>query len=39
MWVERLIEGDRNARIRLDKAPWSAEKARQASLKHGRLAD
>jgi cytochrome c oxidase accessory protein FixG len=26
IWVERLIEGDRNARMRLDKAPWSFEK-------------
>ena len=24
--VERLIEGDRNARMRLDKAPWTFEK-------------
>jgi cytochrome c oxidase accessory protein FixG len=26
IWVERLIEGDRNARIKLDKAPWTAGK-------------
>ncbi|NML18397.1 cytochrome c oxidase accessory protein CcoG [Azohydromonas caseinilytica] len=26
MWVERKIEGDRAARIKLDKAPWSAGK-------------
>jgi len=26
IWVERLIEGDRNARMRLDRAPWSADK-------------
>ena len=26
IWVERLVEGDRNARMKLDKAPWSAEK-------------
>jgi len=26
IWVERFIEGDRNARMRLDKAPWSLEK-------------
>jgi cytochrome c oxidase accessory protein FixG len=26
IWVERLIEGDRNARMKLDKAPWGAGK-------------
>ena len=26
MWLERRIEGDRLARMRLDKAPWSAGK-------------
>ncbi|MBX9716698.1 MAG: 4Fe-4S binding protein, partial [Burkholderiaceae bacterium] len=26
MWVERKIEGDRIARMRLDQAPWSANK-------------
>jgi cytochrome c oxidase accessory protein FixG len=26
IWVERLVEGDRNARMRLDKAPWGFEK-------------
>ena len=26
MWVERQFEGDRIARMRLDQAPWSAEK-------------
>jgi cytochrome c oxidase accessory protein FixG len=35
MWVERRIEGDRGARIRLDKAPWTAEKLRKRALKHG----
>ncbi len=34
MWVERLIEGDRNARVRLDKAPMSAAKFGKRSLKH-----
>ena len=28
--VERAIEGDRNARIKLDAAPWTARQARQA---------
>ena len=31
--IERLIEGDRNARIRLDKGPWNAEKIRKKALK------
>lgn len=34
IWVERLIEGDRNARMRLNSAPWSAEKIRKRVLKH-----
>ena len=33
MWVERKIEGDRNARMRLDKAPWSAAKLARKSAK------
>ncbi len=33
MWVERKIEGDRTARMRLDKAPWSAEKVGRKSAK------
>ncbi len=32
--VERLIEGDRNARIRLDKAPMSAGKIAKRTVKH-----
>lgn len=32
MWVERRLEGDRIARMRLDAAPWSAQKlARKAA--------
>ena len=34
MWVERLIEGDRGARIRLDKARPRAEKLLKKALKH-----
>ena len=34
MLVERWIEGDRNARIRLDKAPWTAGRSAQARAKH-----
>jgi cytochrome c oxidase accessory protein FixG len=31
--VERWIEGDRNARVRLHRAPWTAEKIRKYGLK------
>lgn len=34
MFVERLIEGDRNDRMRLDKAPMSASKAAKKTAKH-----
>jgi cytochrome c oxidase accessory protein FixG len=34
MWVERRIEGDRGARIRLDKAKWSLEKLWKRTAKH-----
>ena len=33
MWVERKIEGDRNARMRLDNAPWSTAKLARKSAK------
>jgi cytochrome c oxidase accessory protein FixG len=32
--VERAIEGDRNARIRLDQAPWTARKVALRTAKH-----
>lgn len=32
--VERLIEGDRNQRIKLAKAPWTAEKVGKKAAKH-----
>lgn len=35
LWAERLIEGDRAARMRLDAAPLSAAKAAKKALKHG----
>ena len=35
LWVERKIEGDRLARIRLDAAPWSPGKLTVKALKHG----
>jgi cytochrome c oxidase accessory protein FixG len=34
IYVERAIEGDRNARMRLDKAPWSVSKAAKKVSKH-----
>ncbi len=34
MWVERLIEGDRVERMRLDKAPWTAAKWARKTAKH-----
>jgi cytochrome c oxidase accessory protein FixG len=35
MWVERTIEGDRAARLRLDAAPLSARKFALRAAKHG----
>ncbi|NNF80877.1 MAG: cytochrome c oxidase accessory protein CcoG [Rhizobiales bacterium] len=32
--VERWVEGDRNARIKLDKGPWTVDKWRKRLLKH-----
>lgn len=34
MWIEWITEGDRNQRIRLDKAPWSVDKVLRKSAKH-----
>ena len=34
IWVERAFEGDRAARMRLDKAPWSFNKAWRKLGKH-----
>lgn len=34
MFVDRFVEGDRNARIKLDKAPWSANKLFKRGIKH-----
>jgi polyferredoxin len=33
LWMERWVEGDRNARMRLDKGPWNARKLRLKSAK------
>ncbi|SFP81707.1 cytochrome c oxidase accessory protein FixG [Geopseudomonas sagittaria] len=35
MWVEKVTEGDRQQRIKLDAAPWSAAKLLRRSAKHG----
>jgi len=32
-WIERLIEGDRNKRIKLDKGPWNFNRIWRKSLK------
>ena len=32
--VERWVEGDRNARIRLDRAPWTAAKVARRAIKN-----
>jgi len=32
--VERFVEGDRNARMKLDKAPWNREKIGKMLIKH-----
>jgi cytochrome c oxidase accessory protein FixG len=34
IWVETKIEGDRNARIRLDAAPWTMDKIAKRTAKH-----
>ncbi len=35
MWVERRIEGDRNARMKLDKGPLTGGKVAKKAAKHG----
>jgi cytochrome c oxidase accessory protein FixG len=34
LWMERWTEGDRNQRLKLDAAPWSANKLRRKAAKH-----
>ncbi|MNZ80629.1 Ubp3 associated protein Bre5 [compost metagenome] len=34
MWCEKVTEGDRNQRIKLDAAPWSVNKLARRSAKH-----
>ncbi len=35
MWLEQKTEGSRNQRIKLDAAPWNAEKVAKKMAKHG----
>ncbi|MGI3131925.1 cytochrome c oxidase accessory protein CcoG [Halopseudomonas pachastrellae] len=35
MWVEKVTEGERHQRIRLDAKPWSLNKLLRRSAKHG----
>jgi cytochrome c oxidase accessory protein FixG len=35
MWAEQVAEGERHQRINLQKAPWSMQKVRKRTLKHG----
>ncbi len=35
MWLERVTEGDRSARLRLDHSGWTLEKILKRSAKHG----
>ena len=35
MWVEKLTEGERNQRIKLDAAPWGPAKLLRRAAKHG----
>ena len=35
LWIEKKVEGDRSARMRLDNAPFSAQKLGKKWLKHG----
>ncbi len=34
MWMEQFVEGDRNARMKLDKSPWNFRKFRLKFTKH-----
>lgn len=35
MWIENRIEGDRTARLKLDRGPWSGRKILRKVAKHG----
>jgi cytochrome c oxidase accessory protein FixG len=34
LWIERMVEGDRPAQMKLDRSPWSWRKARIKATKH-----
>lgn len=34
VWVERIVQGDRNARKKLHEGPWTLEKVRKLALTH-----
>lgn len=34
MWIERITEGNRNKRLRLDRSPWSLNKFTRRTVKH-----
>lgn len=34
MWVEKVVEGDRQRRLKLDQGPWSVNKVGRKSVKH-----
>jgi cytochrome c oxidase accessory protein FixG len=34
VWVERIIQGDRNARKKLQKSPWTLDKIRKIAITH-----
>ncbi len=34
VWVERIVQGDRNARKKLDESPWSLEKIYKKTVTH-----
>ncbi len=34
VWVERIVQGDRNARKKLDESPWNFDKIRKKGLTH-----
>ena len=34
LWIEELVEGNRNKRMKLDKSPWNLNKITRKSLKH-----
>ncbi|WP_374503313.1 cytochrome c oxidase accessory protein CcoG [Zoogloea sp.] len=35
LWLEKLFEGDRPQRVKLDSGPWTAQKLARKAVKHG----